>query len=99
MTEPTRTTGWCQLNLTCDHGQAAEQMAGTHIRALLTDAEDALSAVSSANTDTTARADQLRAALADYINSWGTCRTPQVDAAFRTEAPLDLSRESMPSER
>lgn len=42
------------------------------------------STVSSANTDTTARADQLRAALADHIKSWGTFRTPQVEAAFRT---------------
>jgi protein-L-isoaspartate(D-aspartate) O-methyltransferase len=43
-----------------------------------------LSAVTSANTGTTARADQLRSALADYIKSWGTFRTPQVEAAFRT---------------
>jgi protein-L-isoaspartate(D-aspartate) O-methyltransferase len=43
-----------------------------------------LSAVTSPNTDTTARADQLRAALAGYIKSWGTLRTPQVEAAFRT---------------
>jgi protein-L-isoaspartate(D-aspartate) O-methyltransferase len=40
MTEPTTTTGWRQLNLTCDHWQAAEQMAVTHLRPLLTDAED-----------------------------------------------------------
>ncbi len=43
-----------------------------------------LSPVTTAHTDTTARADQLRAALADYINSWGTFRTPRVEAAFRT---------------
>jgi protein-L-isoaspartate(D-aspartate) O-methyltransferase len=43
-----------------------------------------LSAVTSTNTDTTARADELRAALVDYIKSWGTLRTPQVEAAFRT---------------
>jgi protein-L-isoaspartate(D-aspartate) O-methyltransferase len=30
------------------------------------------------------RAAQLRDALADYIKSWGTFRTPQVEAAFRT---------------
>ena len=30
------------------------------------------------------RADQLREALADYIKSWGTFRTPQVEAVFRT---------------
>ncbi|MGH3838124.1 MAG: methyltransferase, FxLD system, partial [Pseudonocardiaceae bacterium] len=43
-----------------------------------------LGAVTTADTDTTARADQLRAALADYIKSWGAFRTPQVEAAFRT---------------
>ena len=41
------------------------------------------SASTTANTDMTARAGQLRAALADYIKSWGTFRTPQVEAAFR----------------
>ncbi len=41
-------------------------------------------ASTTANTDKTARAEQLRAALADYIKSWGTFRTPQVEAAFRT---------------
>jgi len=39
MTEPT--TGWRQLNLTCEHWQAAEEMALTQLRPLLTDAEDA----------------------------------------------------------
>ncbi|MGQ0774863.1 MAG: methyltransferase, FxLD system [Pseudonocardiales bacterium] len=43
-----------------------------------------LGAVTTANTDTTARAGQLRAALADYIKSWEAFRTPQVEAAFRT---------------
>lgn len=42
------------------------------------------SAVTIEDTDTIARADQFRAALADYIKSWGTFRTPQVEAAFRT---------------
>ncbi|MGH3975343.1 MAG: methyltransferase, FxLD system, partial [Pseudonocardiaceae bacterium] len=42
-----------------------------------------LSAVTTANTDPSARADQLRAGLADYVKSWGTFRTPQVEAAFR----------------
>ncbi|MDQ3886867.1 MAG: methyltransferase, FxLD system [Actinomycetota bacterium] len=43
-----------------------------------------LRAVTPADTDPTARADQLRAALADYLKSWGTFRTLQVEAAFRT---------------
>lgn len=43
-----------------------------------------LRAVTLGDTDTTARAEQLRAALADYIKSWGTFRTPQVEAAFRS---------------
>jgi len=42
------------------------------------------STVTRADTDRTVRADQLRAALADYIKSWRTFRTPQVEAAFRT---------------
>jgi protein-L-isoaspartate(D-aspartate) O-methyltransferase len=47
-------------------------------------------AVTTATTDTTGNADQtdranqLRNDLADYIKSWGTFRTPQVEAAFRT---------------
>ncbi|MBV9143817.1 MAG: methyltransferase, FxLD system [Pseudonocardiales bacterium] len=43
-----------------------------------------LCTVTGVNSDTTARADQLRAALADYVKSWGTFRTPQIEAAFRT---------------
>ncbi|MGH3693319.1 MAG: methyltransferase, FxLD system [Pseudonocardiaceae bacterium] len=43
-----------------------------------------LSPVISPNPDTTARAEKLRADLADYVKSWGTFRTPQVEAAFRT---------------
>lgn len=42
-----------------------------------------LSAVTTAHTDPSARAEQLRAGLADYVKSWGTFRTPQVEAAFR----------------
>ena len=40
--------------------------------------------MTTAPTDPSARAEQLRAGLADYVKSWGTFRTPQVEAAFRT---------------
>lgn len=42
-----------------------------------------LSAVTTENTDIEARAATLRDELTDYIASWGTFRTPQVEAAFR----------------
>jgi protein-L-isoaspartate(D-aspartate) O-methyltransferase len=36
------------------------------------------------NAEQAERADKLRNDLADYIKGWGTFRTPQVEAAFRT---------------
>jgi protein-L-isoaspartate(D-aspartate) O-methyltransferase len=43
-----------------------------------------LSPVTSQNTDIEARAATLRDELTNYIASWGTFHTPQVEAAFRT---------------